>query len=167
MPTHRLLSHVTSAIQMKMQVELVLYKGYENIFENFHSNIYSSIILNERALCELLFTLYLYSGLQPSVRGKVTSDNWNLRNLCYKKNSCHVILALITSESAHPITPVEPLKPCFWNNSEICLPLVVNKNKYLPHVVDNIIFKISVSDYPSRTVESKSLRLFWNFSIFC
>ena len=41
--------------------------------------------------------------------------------------------------------------------------LVVN-NKYLPHVVDNIIFGISV---PSRTVESNSLRSFWNFCIFC
>ena len=40
-------------------------------------------------------------------------------------------------------------------------------NKYLPHVVDDIIFGISVPDYPSRTVESNSLRSFWNFSIFC
>ena len=31
----------------------------------------------------------------------------------------------------------------------------------------SIIFGISVLDYPSRTVESKSLRLFWNFGIFC
>ena len=31
--------------------------------------------------------------------------------------------------------------------------LVVNNNKYLSHVVDNIIFGISVPDYPSRTVE--------------
>ena len=51
--------------------------------------------------------------------------------------------------------------------------LVVNNNKYLSYIVDNIIFGISVllfsvySDYPSRTVESKSLRLFWNFSKFC
>ena len=40
-------------------------------------------------------------------------------------------------------------------------------NKYLPYVVDDIIFGISVPDYPSRTVESNSLRSFWNFSIFC
>ena len=26
---------------------------------------------------------YLYSGLRPWVRGKITSDNGNLRNLCY------------------------------------------------------------------------------------
>ena len=37
------------------------------------------------ALRELLFTLYLYSGLRPSVRGKVTSDNRNLRNLGYNE----------------------------------------------------------------------------------
>ena len=43
--------------------------------------------------------------------------------------------------------------------------LVVNNNKYLPHVVDNIIFGINVPDYPSRTVESKSLLSFWNFKI--
>ena len=42
-----------------------------------------------------------------------------------------------------------------------------NNNNYLPHVVDDIMFRISVSDYPSRTVESNSLRLFGNFSIFC
>ena len=27
----------------------------------------------------------------------------------------------MTSESAHPITPVEPLQPHFWDNSVICL----------------------------------------------
>ena len=32
--------------------------------------------------------------------------------------------------------------------------LVVNNNKYLSHVVDNIIFGINVPDYPTRTVES-------------
>ena len=76
-------------------------------------------------------------------------------------------LTLSNSESAYPITLVEPLKPRFWDNSEICLLLVVNNNKYLPYVIDNIIFRISVPDYPSRTVESNSLRLFWNFCIFC
>ena len=45
--------------------------------------------------------------------------------------------------------------------------LFVNNNKYLPHVVDNIIFGISVPDYPSRTVESNSLRSFRNFTISC
>ena len=45
--------------------------------------------------------------------------------------------------------------------------LIVNNNKYLPYVVDNIIFGISVPVYPSRTVESNTLRLYWNFSIFC
>ena len=73
------------------------------------------------ALRESLSTLYLYSGLQPSLRGKITSNNVNLRNLHYIKNICHLILASITSESAHPITPVEPLKPRFWDNSGICL----------------------------------------------
>ena len=61
------------------------------------------------ALGELLFTLYLYSGLRPSVTGKITSDNGNLKNLRYTKNNCHVILVLITWESAYPIIPVEPL----------------------------------------------------------
>ena len=65
------------------------------------------------AVRESLFTLYLYSGLRPSVSGKVTSNNGNLRNLSYTKNICHVILASIASESAHSITQVEPLKPRF------------------------------------------------------
>ena len=64
----------------------------------------------------VFFTLYLYSGLRPSVRGKIASDNENLRNLRCIKNICHVILALLTSESAYSITPVEPLKPRLWDN---------------------------------------------------
>ena len=39
---------------------------------------------------------YLYLGLRPLLRGKITSDNGNLRDLHYTKNICHVILALIT-----------------------------------------------------------------------
>ena len=46
---------------------------------------------------------------------------------------------------------------CF-HNSEFCYFLIVNNNKYLSYDVDNIIFGISVPDYPSRTVESNSLR---------
>ena len=40
--------------------------------------------------------------------------------------------------------------------------LFVNNNQYLRHVVDNIIFRISVPNYPSRTVENNSLRLYCN-----
>ena len=65
------------------------------------------------------------------------------------------------------ITPVEPLEPRFWDNSEICKYLFVNNNKYLSYFVDIIIFGISEPDYLSRTIQSKSLRLFRNFSIFC
>ena len=54
-------------------------------------NIYS----NERATRVVIHS-YLYSGLRPSVRGKITSDNGNLKNLRYTKNICHVILSLIT-----------------------------------------------------------------------
>ena len=50
--------------------------------------------------------------LGPSALGKgekkITSENGNLSNLLrYTKNICHMILALITSESAHPIIQVE------------------------------------------------------------
>ena len=45
--------------------------------------------------------------------------------------------------------------------------LFVNNNKYLSQLVHIIIFGISVPDYPSRTAENKSTRLFWNFCIFC
>ena len=129
------------------------------------------------------------------------------------KKFCHVMLALIESESV-PITSNYPSKTVETNcldNFEICLLfsrkqqqtfiiccwqyyirnertrlpyknrwnhvsgtilkfvyyLVVNNNKYLLHDVDSIIFGINVLDYPSRTVESKSLRLFCNFNIFC
>ena len=76
-------------------------------------------------------------------------------------------LTLSNSESAYLITPVVTLKPRFWDNSVFVYILVVNNNKYLSYVVDNIIFGISVPDYPNRTVESKSLRLFCNFGVFC
>ena len=76
-------------------------------------------------------------------------------------------LTLSNSESAYLIAPVVTLKPRFWDNSVFVYILVVNNNKYLPYFVDNIIFGISVPDYPCRTVESNSLRLFWNFGIFC
>ena len=78
-----------------------------------------------------------------------------------------MLLTISYSESAYPITPVVTLKPCFWDNSVFVYILVVNNNKYLSYVVDNIIFGISVPDYPSRTVETNSLRIFWNFCISC
>ena len=59
-----------------------------------------SVNINEHSTRVIILS-YLYSGLRPSVRGKITSDNGNLRNLLYTKNICHVILALIT-----PIIPV-------------------------------------------------------------
>ena len=60
----------------------------------------------------------------------------------------------------HPITPVEPLKARFWDNSEICLLLVVNNNKYVSCTIENFIFGISVPDYPSRTVETTLMAQF-------
>ena len=39
------------------------------------------VYMNTSAIRDLLFTLYLYSGLRSSVWEKITSDNWNLRNL--------------------------------------------------------------------------------------
>ena len=63
------------------------------------------------------------------------------------------------------------------NNIRICISkypsrivetmFLETNNKYVPHVADNIIFRISLPDNSCRTVESNSLSLFWNFSIFC
>ena len=78
-----------------------------------------------------------------------------------------MIFALITSESAHSIIQVEHLKQRFWQNYEICYLLVNNNTIYLLHVVDDIIFGFNVLDYPSRTVESRSLWLFCNIGLFC
>ena len=79
------------------------------------------------------------------------------------------MLALIKSESV-PITSI-PEQNCWNHVSWIILKfvyfLVVKNNKYLSNVVNNIIFGIGVPDYPSRTIESNSQRLFWNFCIFC
>ena len=78
-----------------------------------------------------------------------------------------MLLKISYSESAYSITPVVTLIPRFWDNSVLVYILVVNNNEYLSYVVYNNIFGISVPDYPSITLESKSLRSFWNFSKFC
>ena len=62
----------------------------------------------------------------------------------------------------HPINLVKLFKPRSWKILKLVYFLVVNNNKYLSYVVDVIKFGISVTDYPSRTVESNSLRLFSN-----
>ena len=41
-----------------------------------------------------------------------------------------------------------PLEPRFWDNFEICLLYIHINNKYLPHVVDNVIFGIRIPNYP-------------------
>ena len=52
---------------------------------------------------------YLYSGLRPSVRGKITSDNGNLRNLRYTKetpilDSLHSRVYLTFGQLAPPLS---------------------------------------------------------------
>ena len=62
------------------------------------------------ALRELLFTLYLYTGLRPSVWGNLTSDNWNLRNLRYDKRSLSRDIGINIIGICISNYPVEPLK---------------------------------------------------------
>ena len=69
-----------------------------------------SVTNNERAT-----RVVIHSVLGPSTLGirKITHDNWNLRKLCYNTNNIRdVILPLISSESAHPITPI-PVETTF------------------------------------------------------
>ena len=47
-------------------------------------------------------------------------------------------------ESAYPITPVEPLKSRFWDNSEICLLFSRKQQQLFSMCIDSIIFGISV-----------------------
>ena len=81
-------------------------------------------------------------------------------------NIYHMLLKISYSESVYPIIPVKLLNHVSGTILKFVHLLVVNNNKYLSHVVDSIIFRISVPDYPSRTVESKSLRLFCNLVYF-
>ena len=69
-------------------------------------------------------------------------------------------LTLSNSKSAYLITPVVTLKLRFWDISVFVCILVVNNYKYLSYVVDNIIFRISVPDYPDRKVETTFLLQF-------
>ena len=47
-----------------------------------------------------------------------------------------------------PNYPNSNVETPFLGQFYICLLLVVNSNKYLSYVVDNVIFGISVPDYP-------------------
>ena len=81
---------------------------------------------NERATLDrfacLLFTLDLCSGLRPSVWGKVTSDNWNLETYVTTKEICHVMLALIKSESVPTSNyPSKTVETTFLGQFCICL----------------------------------------------
>ena len=127
-----------------------------------HSS-YSTSALSLLPLRELLFTVCMYSGLRPSVRGRITYDNGNLRNLRYTKNICHVILALITWESAYPITPVEPLKPRFWHNFELCLLFSRKQQQIFCHML--LTLPYSESAYPITPVETLKAILYHYFGI--
>ena len=71
-----------------------------NIFVALHYYLLSNFMFDERATLaramRVVVHSYLYLGLRSLVRGKISSDNGNLRNLRYTKNSCHVILTLVT-----------------------------------------------------------------------
>ena len=112
------------------------------------------------ALRELLFTIYLHSGLRPSVWGKVTSEN--LQNLRYNANICYVILALIYSESAHPITPIYLLKLRSGTILKFLYFLVVNNNNY-----SSLLLTISYSGsaYPIIPVELLKATLYDHFGL--
>ena len=121
------------------------------------SHLWTTSALRLLAHRELIFILYLYSGLRPSERGKITSENGNLRNLRDTKIWQYRI------RNQRPRLPQQNR----WNTAsgtilKFVYLLVVSNNKYLSYVVDSIIFGISVPDYPSRTVESTFLEQFWN-----
>ena len=103
--------------------------------------------------------------LGPSALGKGENYlwEWKFRELTLRKFEN---LTISYSESASSITPVEPLKPRFYTILKFVYFLVVNNNKYSVHVVDNIIFGISIPDYPSRTVETTFLAQFLSLSTF-
>ena len=107
-------------------------------------SLYSTSAVRLLALCELLFTLYLYSG-----------------------NICHVMFALIKSESV-PIRSDYPSRTVdatflgqFWNL------FTFSRKQQQIFITCRWHYHISVPDYPNRTVKSKSLRIFCNFSLFC
>ena len=117
-------------------------------------------------LRELLFTLYMYSSFRPSVWVKVTSDNWNLRNLRYNKEICHVMLASITTESV-PITsnyPSKTLKPRLLDNFEVCSLFSRKQQQIFITCRWHVKFGISVPDYPSSNVETTFLGQFYVFT---
>ena len=78
-----------------------------------------------------------------------------------------MLLTISYSESAYAITPVETLEPSFWDNSKICSLFSRKQQQIFTTSCDNINCRTSVPDYPRRIVESKSLRLFCNFGLFC
>ena len=84
---------------------------------------------------------------------------------CTTTNIPKMLLTMSYSESANPITPVEPLKSRFSDYSEIVYNLFLKTT-----IMYLMLWTVSYSESPvslSRTVESTSLRLLWNFRIFC
>ena len=57
-----------------------------------------------------------------------------------------------------PNYPMIAVGTAFLRQLVICLPLVVNNNIYLSHIVDNFIFGINVPDYPNIAVETTFLQ---------
>ena len=65
------------------------------------NNFASQFVINERATRVVIHSI-LVLGPSAFGKGRIISNNGNLRNLRYTKSICHVILALITYESAEP-----------------------------------------------------------------
>ena len=131
------------------------YYWFQSLYYLVHCYIYVTNALRLLALCELLFTL---TCTRVFVIGKGENYDWRWKfkklTLHWKYLSCVIGINLRICVTNYP---VEPLKQRSWHNSEVCLLLVVNSDKYLLHLVNNSTFRISVPDYPSRTIETTFL----------
>ena len=74
-----------------------------------------------------------------------------------------MLLTISHSESAYPITPVEPLKQRFWDNSEICL-LFSRKHTHTYYML--LTSSYSESAYPMTPVELLKASLYDYIGIF-
>ena len=101
------------------------------------------------ASCYSLYICTRAFGLRYGVKLLLEIERRNLRY--NTKHICHVNLALICTSDYPSIHVGTTSLGQVWNLFTFH---VVNNNIYLSHVVDNIIFWISVPDYPSRTVET-------------
>ena len=80
--------HNQQSFMLYFQITKNLGRILSLVLKNLAEDFSKTSTLRLLALRELLFTLYLYSCLRPSVSGKVTSEQLKFKELTLQQNIC-------------------------------------------------------------------------------